>query len=387
MTVRRDLPLGEPTELAQLLRSRIRDGGGWMRFDDFMRASLYEPGLGYYTGPSRIFGRQAGDGSDFVTAPELSPLFGHALARQVAQVLAESAPHVMEFGAGSGRLAADLLLALGDACADYAIVELSANLRETQQATVLRAAPQHAHKLRWLDALPGRFEGCVIGNEVLDAIPVRLIERGAGGWLERGVVNVDAALESGLRFAFATVPASPSLRAAIHERIPEADSLPVGYLTELAEEAPAMVATLAEVIVKGAAIFVDYGFPQAEYFHPQRNGGTLMCHRGHLADTDPLVHVGAKDITAHVDFTSIALAGQDAGFDVAGYTSQGRFLLNCGIASVMESAEWKTRIAAQPLIVEHEMGELFKAIAFTKGIHPMTAPLIGFLAGDRTHTL
>jgi SAM-dependent MidA family methyltransferase len=374
--------------LASIIAARVEDNGGWLGFDAFMRAALYEPGLGYYSGHARKFGRLAGDGSDFVTAPELSPLFGRTLARQAAAVMAMSSPAVLEFGAGSGRLAADLLLALGDACHAYSIVEVSGALRETQRATLAEAAPQHLNKVRWLDAWPVAFSGFVVGNEVLDAMPVRLLERGdAGSWLERGVVCPDASRP--LSFAFATLPADAALHATIEQRLADLGPLPVGYQTEIAEEAPAFVASLADVLVRGAAVFIDYGFPAAEYYHPQRAGGTLMCHEGHLADHDPLIHVGVKDITAHVDFTAVALAGQDAGMDVAGYTSQARFLLNCGMLELLESADWKTRASAQTLIVEHEMGELFKVLAFTKGLTPAesAAGLMGFVAGDRSHTL
>jgi SAM-dependent MidA family methyltransferase len=430
----------EAGPLEQHLVDRIERAGGWLRFDEFMRAALYEPGLGYYAGAARKFGRQRGDGSDFVTAPELSGLFGQALARQVAQVLAVSAPNVLEFGAGSGRLAADLLIALGDACERYFVLELSSTLRETQQATLRRAAPQHLRKVQWLQAWPECFSGCAVGNEVLDAMPVRLIELGPGGWLERGVVTRDvsdagsdhrSAVErggrdvgsddprggrsavdrdgasdgasdgrsggnsvgngggqrDGSRFAFATRPASEALRTLIHDRLPAPETLPRGYQTEIAEEAPAMVASLADVLGHGAALFIDYGFPQAEYYHPQRGGGTLMCHQGHLSDADPLDQVGRKDITAHVDFSAIALAGQDAGMDVLGYTSQARFLLNCGLLDLLQDSDWKTLASAQTLIVEHEMGELFKVLGFAKGIDLQRFDPIGFGAGDRTHTL
>ena len=332
-----------------------------------MAMALYAPGLGYYANTSRKFGTMPSSGSDFVTAPELSPLFGRVLARQVEQALqATGTDEVWEFGAGSGALALQLLDALGGRVRRYTIVDLSGSLRARQRERLLA----HAGKLVWADALPDRMQGVIVGNEVLDAMPVQLLHFDGSGWLERGVVLRDGALAWGER----TTPMSAPFEA------PPA----AGTVTEVHPQAEAFIATLAERLARGAAFFIDYGFPQAEYYHPQRTGGTLMCHRAHRVDADPLRDLGLKDITAHVNFTGIAMAGQEAGLDVLGYTSQARFLLNCGIAELLNGADPRTIAPAQKLLMEHEMGELFKVIGFAKG---GAFDALGFSGGDRSHTL
>ena len=354
------------TPLAARIRAAIAAAGGWLPFDRFMAMALYEPGLGYYARDSRQFGTLPASGSDFVTAPELSPLFGRALAVALAQALqATGTAEVWEFGAGSGALAEQLLDALPAGVA-YRIVDLSATLRERQAARLAR----FGNRVRWLDALPDRIEGVVVGNEVLDAMPVQLLHFDGAQWLERGV----AAAGGSLAWADRVTPLRPP---GDHGFVP-------GTVTEIHPQAEAFVRTLAERLVRGAAFFVDYGFPEHEYYHPQRHGGTLMCHRGHRADTDPLADVGLKDITAHVNFSAIALAGQDAGLHVLGYTSQARFLVNSGLPALLAAADARTRAAAQPLMLEHEMGELFKVIGFATGA-PFDA--VGFAGGDRSHTL
>lgn len=371
--------------LAERIRMRIAAAGGSIGFDDFMRMALYEPELGYYAGEAHKFGQYAHDGSDFVTAPELSPLFGQACAHQIAEVLRQSAPAVLEFGAGSGRLAVDLLNALGDECQSYAIVELSASLRARQRALVEREAPAHAHKLRWLDALPARFDGCVIGNEVLDAMPVRLIERAESTWVERCVAQADG------QFAWTRRAFDAAALAALAERIPDADALPDGYATEWPVEAAAFAATVAHMLGRGGALFVDYGFPAAEFYHPHREAGSLMCHVRHRAHDDPFWYPGLQDITAHVDFSSVAHAAVDAGADLAGYTTQARFLMNCGIVESLAqtgapgSLPYAQATSAMlKLLAESEMGELFKVIGFVRGLD---APWLGFARGDKGHTL
>jgi SAM-dependent MidA family methyltransferase len=212
-------------------------------------------------------------------------------------------------------------------------------------------------------------------------MPVQLLHFDGAQWLERGVVDgrEPSALNVG-GFAWADRPTS--LRPA-HD-----GPFAAGTVTEIHPQAEAFIATLAERLTRGAAFFVDYGFPQAEYYHPQRIGGTLMCHRAHQADTDPLVDVGAKDITAHVDFTGVALAAQNTGLDVIGYTTQAHFLMNCGVLDLLEGADVQTIANTQKLLTEHEMGELFKVIGFAKNCDPaFTAAPIGFARGDRTHTL
>ncbi len=345
----------------------IASAGGWLPFDHFMAMALYEPGLGYYTRGTPVFGTMPSSGSDFVTAPELSPLFGRALARQVEQALeAAGADTVYEFGAGSGALAAQLLGSLGGRVKRYAIVDLSGTLRQRQ---ALRLAAWQG-TVEWLDELPDTLQGVVIGNEVLDAMPVQLLHWDGRQWLERGV----AADGDALHFA----------DRSSTQRPPVDGPFMLGTVTEIHPQAEAFIRTLAGKLTRGAAFFIDYGFPEAEYYHPQRTAGTLMCHRAHQADDRPLEDVGSKDITAHINFTGIALAGQDAGLDVLGYTSQARFLFNCGLADLLATADLRERAMAQKLVTEHEMGELFKVIAFGRGI---TLDPLGFAAGDRMHTL
>ena len=369
--MRSNEPASVSATLAALIRRAIERDGGWLPFDRFMAMALFAPGFGYYTRGDRQFGSLPSSGSDFVTGPELSPLFGRALARQVGQALSGCAgDELWEFGAGSGALALQLLDTLGDRIRAYHVVDLSGTLRERQRET-LRS---HAHKLHWHDSLPDTMQGVVVGNEVLDAMPVQLLHFDGRQWLERGVSP------AGDGFAWHDRPTAL--------RPPHDGPFLAGTVTEIHPQAEAFIATIAERLTRGAAFFIDYGFPAAEYYHPQRQGGTLMCHRAHRADTDPLADIGAKDITAHVDFTAVALAGQEAGFEVLGYTTQARFLMNCGLLEQLDGADIATIANAQKLLNEHEMGELFKVIGFARGCDAAftTAP-IGFAAGDRTHTL
>jgi SAM-dependent MidA family methyltransferase len=352
--------------LLALISRQAQDAGGWLPFDRYMALALYAPGLGYYANASRKFGALPQSGSDFVTAPEMTPLFGQALAAQVREALDATGTHqVWEFGAGSGALAEQLLRHLpGTVC--YTVVELSASLRERQQQRL----DAFGDRVQWISELPQAMQGVVVGNEVLDAMPAKLLHRRAGVWHERGVV----VHEGQLAFEDRVTDLRPPL---------EPDG-PHDYLTEVHAQAEAFIATLADRLTQGAAFFLDYGFPEQEYYHPQRHMGTLMCHRGHQADTDALADPGQKDITAHVNFTGIAVAAQDAGLATLGYTSQARFLINCGIVPAMAAAPLPQRVAAQRLVHEHEMGELFKVIGLHRG--PFWNAL-GFADGDRTHTL
>ena len=355
--------------LTAQLRAALQTSGGWMGFDRFMALALYAPGLGYYANDSRKFGTMPASGSDFVTAPELTPLFGQALAAQVGEALqATQTDEVWEFGAGSGALALQLLDALGGRVRRYTIVDLSGSLRARQRHTL----QAHAHKLHWADALPTQMQGVVVGNEVLDAMPVQLLARLDGVWHERGVAWDEA---SG---ALAWADRPTNLRPPVD--IEGAHD----YLTETHAQAEAFMRTLADRLQRGAAFLIDYGFPESEYYHPQRHMGTVMCHRGHQSDGNPLADVGEKDITAHVNFTGVALAAQEAGFEVLGYTSQARFLMNCGLVDLLEKSDARTRLQAQHLVNEHEMGELFKVLGVCKAT-PWAA--MGFALGDRTHRL
>jgi len=359
--------------LAEDIATRIRADGGWWPFDRFMAAALYTPGRGYYSGGAQILGQRPEDGSDFVTAPELSPAFGATLGRQVALALQATGTHtVLELGAGSGALAEQILEAAGDTVRRYDILDLSGSLQARQRQRLAR----FGERVRWLHAWPDAVAGVVVGNEVLDALPVQLLHWDGRQWFERGV-GVDA--ECAFVWADRPTPLRPPVEG------PDAHFVP-GSTVEIQPQARAWVASLAARLQRGLAIFIDYGFPQAEYYHPQRTGGTLMCHRGHRADTDPLVDVGRKDITSHVDFTAVALAAQDAGLEVLGYTSQARFLLNAGILDLLHGAGPAALSRVQMLINEHEMGELFKVIAFGRDV-PAGWVLPGLSAGDRSHTL
>ena len=366
--------------LRRIIGDALEAAAGWIGFDTFMALALYAPGLGYYARDSLKFGAlpyqwqdgRAVAGSDFVTAPEISPLFGQALATQIRQAFEQTQTNtIWEFGAGSGALALQLLRSWaeqGQPVPPYRIVELSATLRARQQAALAAFADQ----VQWVDALPEQIQGVALGNEVLDAMPVKLLARVGGAWFERGV----AAAPAGPGWVWQDRPTK--LRPPV-EVAGEHD-----YLTEIHPQAEAFIRTLADRLVAGAAFFIDYGFPEHEYYHPQRHMGTVMCHRAHQADPDPLVLVGHKDITAHVNFTGLALAAQDAGLEVLGYTNQAHFLMNCGLVDLMQAAALPARVAAHKLILEHEMGELFKVIALGKG--PLWQPL-GFSRGDKTHRL
>jgi SAM-dependent MidA family methyltransferase len=366
--------VGDSVSAGLLLQAHLdrllAEAGGWLPFDRYMDAVLYAPGLGYYARPRALFGADARQGSDFVTAPELSPLFGSALAAQVGQALAATATdEVWEFGAGSGALAAQLLGALGPAVLRrYVIVEVSGALRARQQQRLAL----YGSRVAWADALPAALHAVVLGNEVLDAMPVKLLAWDGARWNERGVARAG---EGALAWADRPTDLRPPVDAAF----------PPGAVTEIHPRAQAFVRTLAAHLELGAAFFIDYGFPDHEYYHPQRAGGTLMCHRAHLSDTDPLADAGEKDITAHVDFSGIALAAQDAGLQVLGYTSQARFLINCGLLRLLQGADARTLAPAQKLIAEHEMGELFKVIGFAPPASAFDA--LGFAHGDRSHRL
>jgi SAM-dependent MidA family methyltransferase len=369
-----DLALSLSEELVKRLQIAVRNDNGWLAFDRFMHMALYAPGLGYYTNGAQKFGSLPSSGSDFVTAPELSPLFGACVGEQVVQALQASGTRcVVEFGAGTGALAQQICQLLAAQSVDidhYCIVEVSSELRARQQTRLA----QWGDRVQWLDALPPKIEGVVVGNEVLDAMPVKLLARIQGVWHERGVA-LEAALD-GAQLVWQDRPTDlrPCTEiAGAHD-----------YLTEIHPQGEAFIRTVAERLTRGAAFFLDYGFPESEYYHPQRHMGTLMCHYQHQADADPLDKVGLKDITAHVNFTGIALAGQDAGLDVLGYATQGRFLMNCGLLSKMEQINPLERALVAKLVNEHEMGELFKVIAFGKGV---AFDPLGFSHGDRMHTL
>ncbi len=387
------------------LNKAIEEAGGWIPFSRYMALALYAPGLGYYSGGARKFG----GAGDFVTAPELSPLFAHTLAAQVAQAMAASAPRILEAGAGSGALAVELLLELerrGALPERYDILELSGELRARQREALARGAPHLAGHVGWLDTLPGAFSGVVLANELLDALPVSVVAWREEGLFERGVAWAGGA------FSWRERPATGALLAesqrlrdvppprSLHSLPPEGDlgalrsagrAPATPYVSEINLAARAWIAEWGRILQQGALLLIDYGFPQREYYHPQRTEGTLMCHYRHHAHTDPFWLPGLNDITAHVDFTAMAEAGYEAGLSVLGYTSQAQFLLNCGLPQLLERAQAGGAVAyaaiasgAQKLISPAEMGELFKVLALGRGIDE---PLLGFVSGDRAHAL
>jgi SAM-dependent MidA family methyltransferase len=367
----------------------IADAGGWIGFDRYMAMALYEPGLGYYSNGKPVFGPVG----DFVTAPELTPLFGAALSRQVGSWLAAcnaDDPLVIEFGAGSGALASQLLNALdrqGFGKLRYQIVELSGDLRLLQRKTIAARLPQMVERVEWLDAVPAAFKGVVLGNEVLDAMPVRTFEWDGASLREVGVVADDG------RLRWAARPADAGLEQLVAELGVDRGAWHLPYRSEVCEQQPAWLATVARAMEAGVILLLDYGFPAGEYYHPQRVGGTLMSHYRHRSLTDPFLWPGLQDITAHVDFSRLLAAGEAAGLQPLGYASQARFLLNCGLLDELDSLPrdeqrlWFSQAqAVQRLLSEAEMGELFKAIAFGKGM-PESASLPGFIEGDRLAAL
>jgi len=366
--------------LCELIRRDIAEQGGWITFARYMELALYAPGLGYYTAGAHKFG----EAGDFVTAPELSPLFGRTLARQAAEIMASSAPHILELGAGSGKLAADMLDELervGNLPDSYAILEVSADLRARQQALLRARLPHLLERVRWLDTLPEKFSGAIIANEVLDALPVHLVHWRDSALTERGVTISDNSFVWQER----AIGDATLLHAAQQINVPD------DYVGEICLAARGLVNSLAGCLEQGVLLFIDYGFGAREFYHPQRSSGTLMCHYRHHAHDDPFFLPGLQDVTAHVNFTDITECGIDAGLELLGYTSQAFFLLNCGITELMKDTSPENLRDYLPLSTQlqkltspAEMGELFKAMALGKG---MAEPLCGFARGDLTRIL
>jgi len=380
------LPVPDPDALAashslqQSIAAEIEREGGQIAFSRFMELALYAPRLGYYSGGASKLGAEG----DFTTAPEITPLFGATLARVAAAIIAQSAPDIIEFGAGTGRLARDVLAALarqGVSVNSYTIIELSGELRARQQEA-LKDLPQ----VRWLDAMPESFSGVVLANEVLDAMPVELVIRMAGGWMRQMVTIQNGA------FAFVQAPLSAALQEQLQRQVPEHEHLLEGYVTELHPVGAGFMGSLATMFAggRGAAILLDYGFPAHEYYLDQRLGGTLMCHYRHHAHPDPFYLPGLQDITSHVDFTAMALAAQDAGLPVLGYMSQAAFLLGAGIGELLLEYDPEHAIsylphakAVQKLVSPAEMGELFKVLIVGQDVQLPDA----IVRADRSHRL
>jgi SAM-dependent MidA family methyltransferase len=367
--------LAHSRKLVELIADEIACSDGWIGFDRYMQLALYAPALGYYTAGAI----KLGGSGDFVTAPELSPLFSRTLARQVGEILSVTGGDVLELGAGSGRMAADVLQALaqsGPLPARYLILEVSGELAARQRQRLHALAPHLASRVAWIDRAPSAFRGVIVCNELLDALPVRLIRWEADGIRERGVAW------SGGAFTWDDRPLIEQPLLSQARRL----NPPPPYLSEIGRVGPALVGTLARVLERGALLLVDYGFGEREYYHPQRSQGTLMCHFRHRAHDDPFFLPGLQDITSHIDFSAVAGAATDAGVELLGYSTQANFLINLGITDLMaltSAANTATYLPlaaqAQTLLSPAEMGELFKVLALGRGID---RSLTGFSSGD-----
>lgn len=373
--------------LEEHIGRQIDESGGRISFGRYMELALYAPGLGYYSAGSA----KLGEAGDFVTAPEISPLFGRCLATQVQQVLQQlGGGAVLELGAGSGLLAADILEqleSLNSLPDKYLILEVSADLRQRQQLTLANRVPHLLDKLEWLDSLPEGFSGVVLANEVVDALPVERFRVQQAGIIQLGVARGEHC-----NFRFVDMPCDPVLEGrwqALQQDLPAA--LPAGYQSEICLALRPWVRALAGTLVRGAMLLLDYGLPRAQYYHAERNTGTLICHYRHRAHSDPLLWVGLQDISAWVDFTALAESAVDCGLDLMGFTSQAHFLIGAGLQGLLEEAAaggTRTRLQAaaeaKKLTLPGEMGERFKVMGFSRGLQ---VPVSGFGLKDLSPSL
>jgi len=393
-------PLPAPSEAAlehshalrELIHMEISAAGGWISFERYMRLALYAPGKGYYSGGAAKFGQEG----DFVTAPEISPLFGRTVARQARQILelTGDGSGILEFGAGTGKLALHLLVELeklGRLPQQYFILEVSAELQQRQRQLLEQLAPHLAARVHWLKRLPEQFDGLILANEVLDAMPVHLVVWRGDALHERGVSSADDEFFWSER---------PLAEGALFEAARElTDGIRSGgneseYVSEICLEARGFVASLGKMLQLGAILLIDYGFGRDEYYHPQRRQGTLMCHYRHHSHDNPFYLPGLQDITSHVDFSAVASSGVEAGLGLLGYTTQAHFLINCGITEILaEMPAVNTRNylplanQVQKLVSPSEMGELFKVMILGKGIHSNHPSPVGFTGGDKGRLL
>ncbi|QJR12479.1 hypothetical protein DSM104443_03565 [Usitatibacter rugosus] len=360
--------------LAEHIAAAIVSAGDWIPFSKYMELALYAPGLGYYAAGARKFGAEG----DFITSPEISPLFAKCLAMQARGVIAQVGGDVFELGPGSGLLAADLygeMKAMGAPPDRYVLLEVSPDLKERQRALIASRHPEDLDRFVWIDTMPETIRGFVIANEVLDVVPFALVYRDADGTIfERGV----ALSEAGFAWEDQPLPEG-ELRRRARNVMPPGD---YEYLTEVGMPAEGLVRTISAALEAGVALFIDYGFPQREYYHPQRSMGTLRCHYRHRFHGDPFFLPGLQDITAHVDFTAMGAAAESGGCEVLGFTTQAYFLISCGLAVLVSGGDpnmtlsrLKATSAVHRLISPSEMGELFKVLAFGRGIN---GPLLGF---------
>ncbi len=375
--------------LCRLIQEEIEAAGGQVSFARYMELSLYAPGLGYYSAGKQKFG----EAGDFLTAPEISPLFSHCVARQCGQVLESiGGGDILEFGAGSGAMALEILNnleAVGNLPVNYRILETSADLRDRQRNMLQEQVPHLMPRISWLDHLPPEgFCGVVLANEVLDAMPIhRLVKT------ESGIREIYIGCDDDGRFIHQQgIISHASLTQAVDEVINAMgkDSFFSGYTFEINLAALSWISSIARLINRGMALIIDYGYPRQEYYHPQRGEGTLMCFYHHRAHKDPLILTGLQDITTHVDFTALAQTAHEQGLSISGYTTQAGFLEDCGIATMAsfndDDQHHSITLAQQirKLMLPGEMGDMFKVMALTKGIE---CPLLGFRSRDYTYKL
>lgn len=370
--------------LVAYIKERLAQQEGWLSFAQYMDLALYAPQYGYYTGGSA----KIGAAGDFITAPTLSPLFGQAVAQELALLLPQTAGHIYEFGAGTGDLAVSILTQLAKDQIDvvaYYIIEVSPELAQRQQQLIQAQCPEMAAKVQHLSALPETFDGVLIGNEVLDAMACELIQWQADAIVQQGVVWH----EDGFKMASRPIPADSPLFAAASAINPPLPARP--YTSELHLAQQAFIHTLGQRLQRGGIIMIDYGFDEAQYYHPERSMGTLIGHYRHHTIHDPFFNPGLTDLTCHVNFTAMAQAGVDVGLDLIGYTTQANWLINLGITNLLQQvgptdslAYIQATAACQKLLATHEMGELFKVIAFGKNIY---FNWLGFTHGDYCHKL
>ena len=361
--------------LENIISKSIKDNNNPIGFDVFMDLALYHQEFGYYRSNKTIFGHRG----DFITSPEVSDLFGFSLAKQCKQIL--NGGNILEFGAGSGILAAQILFELGrmeSLPKKYFIIELSSQLRQTQKETIKKVLPEVFDRIEWLTKLPKNFKGVVIANEVLDAFPVKRITFSKGSFYELGV-----------DFKGGDFNWERMREPLTHLNIPDSIDFQEGYTTEINIQSGAWIKSLYDLMIDGAVILIDYGMTEAEYFHPQRNQGTLKCFSNHKSSDNPFIHIGKQDITASVNFSNIASIAKESGFKVSGYTTQSMFLISLGIDNYLkneENEEKKVKIAQEikQLVLPGTMGEVFKVMALSK---KQSVKLKGFKELDLTNRL
>jgi SAM-dependent MidA family methyltransferase len=375
------------TRLRDHIAAKIAASGGWLSFEQFMELALYAPGQGYYSGGARKLGRAG----DFTTAPEVSVLFGACVAVQCAEILSalDDEASILEIGAGSGRMAADVLArleTLGRLPERYWILEISADLRQRQRELLQKRTPQLMHRVQWLDVPPVQaFDGIILANEVLDALPVARFR-----WHAAGVEEMGVAFDGG-QLAWAAREAGGAMTSTCRELFAAGGGWDDGYVSEYCPRLPAWIAGVTQMLRRGAVLWFDYGLPRAQYYLPERHDGTLACHFRHQMSEDPFANIGLQDITAWVDFTRVAEACSAANLEVAGFTTQAHFLAGSSIDREMQLAAGKEEVLfarlanqARQLMMPGEMGERFKAMACVRGVD---VPLTGFSLLDLRHTL